>query len=90
MGEVVLLDRGVGPDGLHQPLFWEHRAGVLHQAGQRLICFGCETNHGAVTPRQKALVGIQTKVSEFINRHVAVTSVFPILQTLGARGTFGH
>lgn len=74
--EVVLLDRGIRPDGPNDLLLIKYGAGVLHQVGERVIPLGREPNRAAVKLQQEPLGSVQAKAGEFINRHVAVTSVF--------------
>src|SRR5664280_3167902 len=58
--EVSFLDKGIGPDPLHQVVFVHQASGVLDQYKQRFRSLGGQGNRGTVA-HQDALLGVQPK-----------------------------
>jgi hypothetical protein len=65
--EIVLFDRAVGPDALHQLVLGEQASGVLDEHLQRVEHLGSQ-RHGPAFAQQPAFADLEAKGTELEDR----------------------
>jgi hypothetical protein len=63
--QAVLADEAVGPDSLHELVFFDHAFGVGHEHLEQVESFGCQRDD-LVAPLQLSPAKVQSKGPELI------------------------